>query len=447
VAGAFTLERLFARPLGSDVIAALALGSVVVWALSTTFAAVAIEVGLRVAAAPTPRSAARATLAGACAATALWLVALVALVAPAGLWADALLPPVAAAQLVDYATSIAPGLLFVLIEAVLAQASFASLDGRAPVRASIASASVSSLALFVASFLELGAAGFGAATTLGAAAACWSYGWGPGSALSASELRAALRDAPVWRPWRAAGATILSAAPIVGEKAALSAGYVVFTAWVGRLGAPSLAAHAALVSVGTVGCLLPEALATAASALAARHRAAGLDVRLLERTALALSVALALGVASASWLARGALLPLFVDEPAGHLAESAFLAFVALQVPMAVAIVGRALLRAERRAHVAFFVALLGGIVVRLPLTAIALATGAGLAGVWTAVLVDWLAQAVGVLGLRSAGPALRRARRDPDEPSPVRGLTPPSGAAIRGAWQVFTGVASSQRR
>jgi MATE family multidrug resistance protein len=447
VAGAFTVERLFARPLGSDVVAALALGSVVVWALSTTFAAVALEVGLRVASAPTARTAARATLAGSCAAVAVWLVALVTLVAPVGLWAEALLPATAGAELVDYAVWVAPGLLFVMVEAVLAQASFASLDGRAPVRASIVSASVATLVLVGASLLGGGAAGFGIATTLGATAGCCSYAWGRGAALRRclSGLRG-VSGAP--SPWRDVASLLSGAAPILGEKAALAAVYVVFTAWLGWLGAPSLAAHAALVSIGTVGCLLPEALGTAASALSARRRAMGLDVRTLERTALTVAVALALGVAGVTWLARDALLSGFVDERAAVLAAPAFAAFAAMQPCMAVAIVGRALLRAEQRTRAAFLIALLGGVGVRLPLTWLALATGAGLAGVWVAVLADWLAQALGILTLRVLVPGWEAARpRSVGSPDPGRGLTPPSGAAIRGAWQVFTAVGWSPRR
>lgn len=397
VALAFAAERLLARPLGSEALAALSLGTVVVWVLTTTMSGVGTTAALKIgeASGRGDREAARKTLLSALALVLVaWsVVAAVVLFCGPTLLALAFGDTQAARGGATYLNFALIGMGFAFVESVLAQVLFGLGDTRGPVRAAAVSGGVTLAMLMLALMMGPSLTAFALGASAGTAAAAFSLGHRVFKRREFSWV-----DAGELAIFRLAK----ESAPTVVEKAVASLGYFVFAAMLGRLGSEALAANQALLSIGALGCLLPEALGIAVCSLLARQYGAGNKALsgFTVRLALGVSVLVMAVYATIVLALRSALIPAFLSDPAAQQIALDCLAIFALTQPfMGAAVVGRAVLRAESKARCALSVATFGTFAVRLPLCLLLVHVhDLGLFGGLLSVLVDWIVQATAVL-------------------------------------------------
>jgi MATE family multidrug resistance protein len=408
VALAFATERLLARPLGSDALAALSIGTVVIWVLTTTVSGVGTTAAVKIgeASGRGDREGARQTLLSALALVLIaWgAIAGVMLVCGPELLSLMFGRTQATREAAAYLNVATLGLGFAFVDSVLAQILFGLGDARSPVRAAAVSGAVTLSTLLLALLVgpSITAFALGASAGTAAGAVCLL-----GSIFKRNEFArtntAALQLAQLAR----------ESAPTVSEKAVASLGYFVFAALLGRLGSDALAANQALLSIGALGCLLPEAIGIAACSLLSRQRGAGDEDLSLKTMRLALGVSvLLMGLYGAVALAlRSALVPAFLAEAsAQQLALDGFGVFALTQPFMGIAVVGRAVLRASSKAQQALSVATFGTFAVRLPACLVLVHVHElGLLGGLLSVLADWMVQGVAVLVALSRGTASSR--------------------------------------
>lgn len=427
VALLFAAERWFARPMGVDVLAGLSIGTVLVWVLTTIFSAVGITAGLTIGerlANGETRAASR-TLRAAVVGAGLVGAGLAVLYAAFGsAFVRLAFGESNASSLACVYLAVAVPLIFIaFVESALAQSFFGAGDPRTPLVGSMLSGATTLGLLVVGRSIDASIVFFAVASVAGSLASML---------FMISRVRSLGLEGPFAGDFRMADVRGLlgRAAPTLSEKAAAALGYFVFASMLGRLGSEALAANQALLSIGSLACLLPEALGVAASAMIVQSRAARAwsEVSIIARQTMLLGAAILALFGVLAVALRGPFVGIFLSNgPASDLAIRSALVFALMQPFMAIATVLRATLRAEERARAAFSIATAGTFAVRLPLAfALIHWADAGLVGVWIAVLFDWIVQAA----LGFAAVFMGR--------SALVGLTPSKRATIRHGWQTL---------
>ncbi len=436
VALLFATERWFARPMGVDVLAGLSIGTVIAWVLTTIFSGIGITAGLtigeRLASAET-HAASRALKAAVVLAGIVGAALSLLYVAAGPSFVQFAFGQSQASSLACAYLAVAVPMIFLaFVESALAQSFFGAGDPKTPLLGSALSGVTTLGFLLIARAVGGSIALFAAASLAGALVS---------AGFMLTRIGKLGLESPLKGDLRARDLTLLleRAAPTLSEKASGALGYFVFASMLGRLGSDALAANQALLSIGSVACLVPEALGVAASALIVQARAtrAWRDISSIARQTMLLgAVGLALFGAFVVAL-RGPLVGVFLaDRAASELAIQSALVFAVMQPFMAIATVLRATLRAEERARTAFSITTVGTFAVRLPLTFVLIHWfDAGLVGVWIAVLLDWVTQVVLGVGAVFVGrSALER-------------LTPSKRASIRHGWQTLIVASLTFRR
>jgi len=191
--------------------------------------------------------------------------------------------------------------------------------------------------------------------------------------------------------------------PALSERIFRSAGYLGFTGILASLGDQAMAAHGAILGVEEIAYEVAEGYSIAAATIVAQalgarnYQRADRGVQIATLTAI-----FSLGAIGVLFcLIPKTLLSIVSNDPAVLAAAfpSIYLAGLAQPI-MAASIVLEQVLRSAGRTQTAFYVSLLGWVIVRVSLTSLfVFGLGWGLPGIWLGSLGDWLARVV-ALGL-----------------------------------------------
>ncbi|MFW5921314.1 MAG: MATE family efflux transporter [Polyangiales bacterium] len=199
--------------------------------------------------------------------------------------------------------------------------------------------------------------------------------------------------------WAALARMARVATAAVGERIVQHAGYLGYVAMIGVLGSMAMAANQALLSIEAVAFLSADGFGIAAAAVVAQRLGGGEPAEAARgaRVATGLGIALLSACGLAFVLVPRLLLGAFSDD-ADIVAMGVPCMYVAAaaQPFMATAVVLSEAMRGAGATRTALVVTLIGGLAVRLGVTAIcAFSLGWGLVGVWVGSTVDWVVRAV----------------------------------------------------
>lgn len=402
---AFIVSRVIVGRHSTEALAALQLGSVVVWTMYSlltaasagTLAVVARSVGAG------DRAGARAAACGAIGfAAAVGAVVAVASGLAAGPLLSLLFPrvdPAVLAGATEYVQVTAVALPFAFVEAVAAAAIQGSGDTRLP----LAVAGLGNLVNLTLTFgLVFGRLGLPALGLRGAAIGSASTMFVEGVVLGAVVLggrSAGLRAPAAPRAAREGLSRVLAvSAPAYAEKAVYHAGYGLFMATLGLLGSAAIAANQALMSIEAVSFLTADGFGIAAAAVAAQKLGAGRP-ELSARAGWA-GAGLATAALTACGLAfviapRVLVAPFAADPEVVELGARTLLAAAIAQPFMGFATVVATTLRGAGDTRSVLWITVAGSLVARPIATWLfAVTLGGGLVGLWLGSLVDWLVRA-----------------------------------------------------
>lgn len=407
----FGAERVLAARIGEDALASLQFSTLIGWAATTLFGAVALAVGAlsgQALGARDARGAARFLGAGVAIALGVGGSCGLALLAigdavAARCLAEAGAPAVAEAR--GYLAAFAWVIPLGFVEAVAAAALAAAGDTKRPL---VAGALGGCAGLIVSAVFSLGL-GVPSLGTRGLA-----LGAGAAYAIELALLGPAIahRMRALGSPTHARVAPALAeatrrigrmSAPALLERLVYAGGYVAFAAAIARLGGPAMAANQALVSLDALAALSAEGIGIAALSLVARQLGAGRgsSAAYSARSALALAVVLlsAIGLVFVA-ASRTLLRPLCPDATVLAQAQEA-MSFCALALPfVAITVTGRMVMRGAGCTRDALLVTGIGTLLVRLPLAAwIVSRPHATLSELWAAAALDWVVEAALVAG------------------------------------------------
>lgn len=187
--------------------------------------------------------------------------------------------------------------------------------------------------------------------------------------------------------------------PALGERVLYQAGFLVFGAFIGRLGDVAMAANQSLMAIESLGFIGADAFGIAAGALVAQRLGAADpdDAHRAGWWSTGLGVAALAVVGLFFWLAAESLVALFTDDPAVITLGARCLRIAAFAQPLmaAVAALGGAL-RGAGDTRTPMLAALVGPLGVRLVACWwFAFEQGLGLWGIWIGSTLDWAMRTV----------------------------------------------------
>lgn len=188
--------------------------------------------------------------------------------------------------------------------------------------------------------------------------------------------------------------TLDVALPALAEKLAIHAGYFSYVFLIGALGAASMAAHQALISIESICFLSVDGFGVGAASLVARRLGAG-DREGAERAvvvALVMAIALLSTCALVFLAIPSPLVHAFTADPAIATVAVPVLVVAAVAQPfMAIGAVFGEAFRGAGQTRVTLLVSLVCGFGVRVALAYwFAFTLGLGLVGIWWGSTIDW---------------------------------------------------------
>jgi MATE family multidrug resistance protein len=267
-------------------------------------------------------------------------------------------------------------------------------DTRTPLYVTLAINALNALLDYGLIFGHLGLPAWGVA---GAATATAVSSWAGGLALLAlflrPRLRAHYRTAPVAPRAADVRRFLRTSAPMGGQWFLGMTSFAVFTTVVARMGNHSMAASQAFIMLLSLSFMQAMGISTAAQTLVGRYKGAGAPaaVRRSFASSMALSGAVAAGVAALFVTIPGPLLRIFTDEPGVVALGRPLLLIGALfQLCDAIAIVTQGALRGAGDTRWPFAIETAFGWGVFVPLAYfLGVELGLGLTGAWTGGLVS----------------------------------------------------------
>lgn len=409
----FVVDRILLGHYGSDALASLHLSSTLCWTAYSLFGAIAIGtlavVGRLVGSGDckAAKAVARTAIGLACVLGLATAALLLLLRGPL----LALLFPRADGHILGladrYLVCVLPALPFAFIEAAAAAALQGAGDTRTPLKTAAIGNGIN---LLLSVTLVFGMLGMPELGVTGAA-----LGSAVGFAVQALMLVSVLRRKGLWRQAPAPGRPgsrglrrdpnsrvgeyascarriMRVSAAACAEKVVYHAGYLVFVALVGLLGAKAMAANQALLAVEALSCAVADGFGIAAGTLMALHLGAGTAPKAARSTGLANGYAvITLACFGLLFLAARP----FVSSVADGAADTTTcLVIAALTGPvMAYATVSGMALRGAGATRTVLVIVAIGSLVVR-PTASLLLMAEFGLAGIWLASGCDWLVRA-----------------------------------------------------
>ncbi|HHH29976.1 MAG TPA: MATE family efflux transporter, partial [Polyangiaceae bacterium] len=420
----FMADRALVGHSGGRALASMQVSTTIAWTLVSLLSALAVGTTALVS-----RHVGEGDRRGAALATRLSLgigaavgvgIATVFLVADGALL-EAIFPRVEPAVLLEAERYLAIALValpITAVETVAAAALQASGDTRTPLLATtvanVANLAVSALLIFGAGPVPaLGVAGAAVGSTVAfslQAALLWRV-----LKRSNGPLPIALASGASLRECRVMARRLLRVSgPAAGEKLVYHAGYLAYVAIIAMLGATTMAANQALISIEALSYQTAEGFGVAAGVLVGQRLGEGRPGEAARSCVVAAGLAV-VALSGFSLLFLGAprvLLGLFSDDPTVVQHGVAPLTVAASSQPaMAFAVVAAMALRAAGATRVLLVTTAVCAVGLRLAATWLfAMRLHMGLLGVWLGSSVDWLVHAA-VLGAILAGGRWRRQR------------------------------------